>query len=73
MEPDEGLSYDVVRLFHALPKVPLLMLFNESEDMFPPQCSILFRADVLNYLDTECAAICGGVLAEWLKREAGKR
>ncbi len=73
VEADEGLSYDFVRLFHALPKVPMLMLFNDSEDMFPAQCSLLFRADVLNYLDTECTAICGGVLAAWLKREAGKK
>lgn len=72
VEPDEGLSYDFVRVFHALPKVPILMLFNDSEDMFPAQCSMLFRADVLRYLDTECTAICGGVLASWLQRAAGK-
>ncbi|ADK86381.1 conserved hypothetical protein [Desulfarculus baarsii DSM 2075] len=72
VDPGLGLGYDVARQFHALPKMPMLMLFNGAEDGFPAHCSVLFAQDATSYLDVECIAICGMVLAAWL-REQGKK
>lgn len=62
-EHDAGLSYDLVQRFQALPRVPLLLLFNDEEEPFPAQCSLLFRPDASRYLDMECMAMLGMVLA----------
>jgi hypothetical protein len=53
--------------FDALPRVPMLMLFNDEDEEFPAQCSLLFERRACRYLDMECLAICGWILAEWLK------
>ena len=51
----------------ALPRVPMLMLFNDEDEEFPSQCSLLFERRAYRYLDMECLALCGWILAEWLK------
>jgi hypothetical protein len=53
--------------FCALPRVPMLMLFNDEDEEFPSQCSLLFERRAQHYLDMECLALCGWILAEWLK------
>ena len=62
-EPDEQLSYDLCLEFRPLPKLPALLLFNDEEDGFPAQCSMLFKEDADVYLDMECIAILGISLA----------
>ncbi|AFM28044.1 DUF3786 domain-containing protein [Desulfomonile tiedjei] len=52
----------------ALPKVPILLLFNDEDEEFPAQCSLLFERRAEKYLDMECLAISGWILAEWLKQ-----
>jgi hypothetical protein len=69
--PAETFSYDVSIKFDALPKVPLLLLFNDKDEEFPAQCSLLFEKRTEKYLDMECVAMVGMLLYEYLKIEAG--
>lgn len=66
--PDIELSYDLIMRFDPLPKVPLLMLFNDADDDFPANCSVLFERRAEKYLDAECLAILGGIFTDCLKR-----
>jgi len=63
---DLGLSYDLCLLLPALPRTPLLLLFNDQGEMFPASCSLLFDQNAPVYLDMECLAILGLILAEEL-------
>ncbi|MBU2518549.1 MAG: DUF3786 domain-containing protein [Proteobacteria bacterium] len=63
---DAGLSYDLVLRLDALPRVPLLLLFNDEEAPFPAQCSVLYCQDAPRYLDMECLAIMGITLSQRL-------
>lgn len=63
-EADLGLSYDLCLTLPALPRAPLLLLFNDRDEMFPAGCSLLFDETAPAYLDMECLAILGLVLAE---------
>ncbi|MFZ7128593.1 MAG: DUF3786 domain-containing protein [Desulfobacterales bacterium] len=58
---------DLTLWFPALPTVPLLMVFNDQDDEFPAQCSLFFERRAGAYLDMECLAMLGMVLASWLK------
>ncbi|MBU4566970.1 MAG: DUF3786 domain-containing protein [Desulfarculus sp.] len=65
-EHDAGLSYDLVMRLDSLPRIPLLLLFNDEEDPFPAQCSVLYQQDAPRYLDMECLAIMGITLGQRL-------
>jgi len=52
--PDIEVSYDLSMQFDALPKVPVVMLFNDADDEFPAKCAVLFETRAENYLDSEC-------------------
>jgi hypothetical protein len=65
--PDIELSYEISRQFNPLPKVPLLMLFNDADEEFPAHCSILFKRNAEAYLDAECLAILGMLLSVFLR------
>jgi len=65
------LSYDVVMRFVALPRIPLLLLFNDADDDFPPQCSLLFERRAESFLDAESIAIVGSILANRLVHTPG--
>lgn len=56
--------------FQALPKVPILLLFNDQDEDFPAQCSILFERRAQRYLDMECLAMMGWLLASLLRAKA---
>ncbi|MCF8034151.1 MAG: DUF3786 domain-containing protein [Desulfarculaceae bacterium] len=56
-------SYDLSLVLPALPKLPLLLLFNQADEGFPASCTVLFRPDAESYLDMECIAIAGMLLA----------
>jgi hypothetical protein len=68
--PEIDLSYSLARQFQALPTIPLLLLFNDAEEGFPAQCSILFERRVEHYLDMESLAILGMLFAGYLKTVA---
>jgi hypothetical protein len=64
---DMHTSYDLAMQFSALPRISLLLLFNESDGEFPAQCSVLFQKHAELYLDPESLAMSGGFLARSLK------
>lgn len=64
---DAPFSCDLAIQFPALPRLKLLMLFNDKDDEFPADCSILFEKHADSYLDMECLAMLGMVLAVWLR------
>lgn len=70
-DPELNLGYDITRVFQALPNVPLLLLFNDEDDEFPAAALILFQERAQRYLDMECLAILGWLLADRLSSEAG--
>jgi len=72
MSVDLGVSYDLSVKFEALPKVPIELLFNDEEEEFPAQCSVLFERRAERYLDMECLAITGMILSRRLTRQEGK-
>ena len=63
MRFNDGSSYDVSIKFDFLPKIPVLLRFNDRDNEFPAQCSILFRQSAETYLDMECLAIGGTFLS----------
>lgn len=63
---DMGISCDLSYIFHPLPKVPIYMFYNDEDEEFPADCSLLFEKRAEDYLDMECLAMIGMVLAEWL-------
>jgi len=58
--------YDLSFRFHALPRIPVIVNFNDSDEMFPAACSLLFHLSAGNYLDMECLAMTGTLLASIL-------
>ena len=71
--PELDLAYDVSMRFEPLARVPLLLLFNDRDEAFPAQCSVLFEQRAHTYLDGECLAILGNMLARRLKQwDAGE-
>jgi hypothetical protein len=66
--PDIDLSYDFFSRFNPLPKVPILLLFNDADEEFPVQCSVLFEKRAEKYLDMECLNMVGVLLADYLKK-----
>ncbi len=69
---DMGISCDLSFVFLALPKVPIYMFYNDQDEEFPANCSLLFEKSARDYLDMECLAMIGMVLAEWLARSQEK-
>jgi len=65
--PAATFSYDLCMQFNALPKIPVLVLFNDTDDEFPAQCAVLFERRAEKYLDMECLAMVGMLLFEYLK------
>ncbi|MEX1330299.1 MAG: DUF3786 domain-containing protein [Desulfobacterales bacterium] len=57
--PADDYPYDLAMQFDALPKVPMLLLFNDKDDEFPAQCSVLFEKRAQKFLDMECLAMVG--------------
>lgn len=71
-EPIEtDLSYDLVMRFLGLPRVPVFLLFNDADAEFGAECSVLFEKRAEQFLDMECLAIVGWLLADYLAQAAG--
>ncbi len=68
--PDIKLSYDLAIQINALPKISLLLLFNDEEEGFPPGCSLLFEKRSEKYLDGESLAILGAILHNKILRKS---
>jgi hypothetical protein len=65
--PDISLSYELSMQFDALPRIPVLLLFNDVDEDFPSVCKVLFKQNAPNYLDSECIAMVGMLLSSLLK------
>ena len=56
---DTGAGYDLSMAFNLLPRIRLLLLFNDLDEGFPPKCRVLFEKHAEYYLDPESLAMCG--------------
>lgn len=66
-EPYEGFQTgDVCYYFQALPKVPVLLVFYDKDADFPASCKVLFDKSAPTWLDMECLAVLGWILADLL-------
>ena len=68
--PAEEFPYDLGLQFDALPRVPLLLLFNDQDDEFPAQCGVLFEKRTEKFIDMECLAMVGMLFFEYLKKDS---
>ena len=66
--PDIEVAYDLATQFDALPRVPVMLLFNDADDEFPAKSSVLFERRAEKYLDAECLAMVGRLLFTSLKK-----
>ena len=69
---DMEMTYDLSMKFNALPRISLLLLFNDGDEEFPAQCTVLFQKHSEFYLDPESLAMTGAALAKRLQRYALK-
>lgn len=60
-------SYDISMQFNALPKIDILLLFNDRDDEFPASCSVLFQRQAESYLDPESLIMVGIAFTRRLK------
>lgn len=65
-------EFDVAVMFEMLPRIPMFFRFNDRDDLFPAQASILFRQSAEKYLDMECLAVGGTYLTGLLIGEDGR-
>jgi len=70
-DPDMELNYQLVKRFEILPKVPVLLLFNDKDDEFPAESFVRFEERAKYYLDMECLAVIGWLLSDKLAELAG--
>jgi len=64
--PDIDIACDLCRRFTPLPKIPLLLVFNDVDDDFSASASLLFEKRASTYLDAESQAILGHALSDRL-------
>jgi hypothetical protein len=62
----EDFPYEVAVRLPALPRIPILLLFNGADEEFPARCAMLFERRAEKYLDMECLAIAGWALSAYL-------
>jgi Domain of unknown function (DUF3786) len=66
---DDDPSWDLSVAFDMLPRIPIRLRFNDKDDEFPAQSSILFRQSAESYIDMESLAIGGTYLAGMLTKK----
>ena len=70
--PQLDATYDLAMQFDALPRISMVLLFNDADAEFPATCSVLFERRGEQYLDAECLAILGRQLFDRLSQAAKK-
>ncbi len=53
----ETASYDFCIRFKALHRIPIILNFNDKDDLMPAQAGFLYHGDAEEYLDLECLSI----------------
>ncbi len=66
--PEIDYPYDFSAVIQALPRIPLLFLFNDADDQFLARASILYERRAAHFLDAECRVMVDWYLLEHLKR-----
>ena len=66
---DDDPAWDLSVAFDMLPRIPIRLRFNDKDDEFPAQTSILFRQSTASYIDMESLAIGGTYLAGMLTKK----
>ncbi|MDY6822414.1 MAG: DUF3786 domain-containing protein [Thermodesulfobacteriota bacterium] len=56
---ETDVACDLALSFSALPKVPLMLLFNDRDEEFSATVTVLFEQRAEAYLDPECLAMLG--------------
>ena len=49
--PVGSTAYDLSVRFKALPRIPITLQFNDTDEMLPAKATVLFHEDAVNYLD----------------------
>ena len=70
---DPGLNwgYQLSMKFDPLPRVPILLIFNDADEEFPAQCLLLFERRAERFLDMESMAILAWLLTDYLNQSLG--
>ncbi|MBU2548430.1 MAG: DUF3786 domain-containing protein [Proteobacteria bacterium] len=63
---EADLGGDICLGFPALPRVPLALVFYDADEDFPASARVLFDETAPRYLDMECLAVLGLILADQL-------
>ena len=50
-------SYDISVRFRALPKIPIILNFNDADELMPANAGFLYRDTAATYLDLQCLSI----------------
>ena len=53
---EKNFSYDLSVKFTALPAIPIVLRFNDADELFPANSAFLFYGDASNYLDLKSLA-----------------
>lgn len=65
--PETDYPYDLAAVLPALPRIPILFLFNDVDELFPARASILYQRRAAHFLDAECRVMVDWYLLEQLK------
>jgi len=68
ISPATEYPYDFSAVFRALPRLPVLFLFNDADTQFHAHASILYERRADHFLDAECRVMVDWCLFEYLKR-----
>ena len=68
-QTEMDISYDLSVQFDALPRISMLLLFNDGDEEFAAKCNVLFQKHAEFYLDPESLAMMGSALAKGLKEQ----
>lgn len=67
----DAASFDLSVQFTLLPTIPLFLRFNDADEDFESECTVLFDQTIEAYLDMESVSILGSLFAKRLAKAAG--
>ncbi len=66
--PETDYPYDLAAVLPALPRIPILFLFNDADEHFPARASVLYQRRAAHFLDAECRVMVDWYLLQHLKQ-----
>jgi hypothetical protein len=66
--PEKDYPYDLSAVIPALPRLPILLLFNDADEQFSSRTTILYERRADSFLDAECRVMVEWYLLESLKK-----